>query len=354
MGERVSRAFAAVWPALGLILALALLTAWVATGVTDVQTAGQRALIMVLVVVGLYVFVGNSGVLSVGHAGFMAIGAYVAGILCVPVIQRAILLPGLPGWASDFAPGTFAALLIGAAVAMVIAAIVAVPLMRLDGLAASVATLAGLIIVQTVLLNWKMLSGTSGATPGVPVDIGLWGAFWWAAVAIAIAWAFQRSALGLRLRASRDEGIAARSIGVSIVAHRCVAFVLSAGIVAIGGGLYAHFVGVLSPGDFYFGITFLMIAMLVVGGINSLSGAVVGTVVLALATEILDRFEEGKSVGGFALDIPVGTTQMIVAVALVIVLAVRPNGITGGREWRRVVPARLAERLRARRETEAG
>jgi branched-chain amino acid transport system permease protein len=297
--------------------------------------AQQRTVMLMLVhlvfVVGLFVFIGNSGVLSFGHASFMGIGAYTTALLTIPEIQKGFLLPNLPGFLAGAQAPEALALLAGAMVAMLVALLLAVPLMRLSGLPAGIATLAVLIIVFVVLS--QSVTGETRTLVGVPLSLTLGKALFLGLAAIAIAHAFSKTGTALRLRATREDEVAARSVGIGVTRERTIAFVISAGLVGVSGSMFAHLQGSITPDAFYFEVTFLTLAMLVVGGMNSLWGAVVGTVVLTAIAEVLRQVEKGVSLG--VVDIPErpGLTEVGLGLLLLVILIVRPEGITRGREF---------------------
>lgn len=297
--------------------------------------AQQRTVMLMLVhlvfVVGLFVFIGNSGVLSFGHASFMGIGAYTTALLTIPEIQKSFLLPNLPGFLAGAEAPDAVALLAGAVVAMLVALLLAAPLMRLSGLPAGIATLAVLIIVFVVLS--QSVTGETRTLVGVPLSLTLWNALVLGLAGIAVAHVFSRSGTALRLRATREDEVAARSIGIGVTRERTFAFAISAGLVGVSGSMFAHLQGSITPDAFYFEVTFLTLAMLVVGGMNSLWGAVVGTVVLTAIAEILRQVEKGVSLG--VVDIPErpGLTEVGLGLLLLVILIVRPEGITRGREF---------------------
>jgi branched-chain amino acid transport system permease protein len=309
-----------------LIAAVAALT--VLTGSTD----AQPSLINLILVVGLYVFVGNSGVFSFGHIAFMALGAYACALITLSPTSKSVLLPDLPGFLADAHFATTPAVLIAAAFAGVVAFVVSVPLMRLSGLAAGIATLALLVIVHDVVTNSATLTGGSGNVTGIPSDMTEGKILLWACVAIAVAYAYQRSRFCRRLRASREDEVAARAVGIHVERERRIAFALSATITAVGGALYGHYLGSVSPESFYLSTTFLVVAMLVVGGVHSLRGAVTGAAVVSIVTTLLDRWERGEAVAGLSLDLPAGSRQIVMALLVVAVLIVRPEGLARGRE----------------------
>jgi branched-chain amino acid transport system permease protein len=289
-------------------------------------------LINLIIVVGMYIFMGNSGVLSFGHISFMAIGAYGAALVTIPVGQKEFVLPHLPHFLVHVQIGSIPSILLGGAVAAMIGLALGVPLMRLNGIAASIATLSVLIITNVVLGQWDALTGGRTALVGVPITTTVHSALVWCVVVIVAAWLFQRTRVGLRLRASREDVLAAHGVGIGVVRERWVAFGLSAFIVGVGGGLYGHRLGGFAPNDFYFELTFIAIAMLVVGGITSLSGAIVGTLVVSSIEEFLGRLENGEGVGPIHLTLRDGVTASVLALLVLIIMIVRPDGITGGRE----------------------
>jgi branched-chain amino acid transport system permease protein len=146
---------------------------------------------------------------------------------------------------------------------------------------------------------------------------------------IAVAFAFQQSRFGLRLRASRENERAARSVGVRVAGERSVAWVVSGFVAGVAGALYGHYFVTFGPFDFYFNITFLTIAMLIVGGMTSVTGAVVGVFFITFVNELFRRWE----VDGFAgVTPPSGTASLVLAFVLLVTLILRPKGITAGKE----------------------
>jgi branched-chain amino acid transport system permease protein len=140
------------------------------------------------------------------------------------------------------------------------------------------------------------------------------------------------------LRASREDEAAAAASGISVRSVRLFAFVLSAAVVALGGVLQGHFLGVLTVGQFYFEFTFLTLAMLVMGGMRSLSGAVVGTLVVSVVSEALRVAAGGFSIGDTMVPSAQGLREIGLALIMLAVLVMRPHGIMGDRELRVTLP----------------
>lgn len=317
---------------LGLIV-LVLLVGVLTSSVHDSQfdQSVVEFLIRMVVVIGIYLFVGNSGITSFGHIGFMAIGAYAsAWQTCCPSLKP-MTMPGLPDFllrnSVPFVPSVVMSGLLAAAVALVVGMF----MMRLSGIAASTATFAFLIIVNVVYSNWREVTGGTSSIVGIPIEVDVWTAVVWVVIALIGAHAFENSRYGLSLRASRDDEVAAKAAGVNVVAQRLVAFVGSAFIVGIGGALYSHFLGVLTTDTFYLDLTFITLAMLVIGGVGSLAGATVGVLTISILIDILRRLEAGVSVGGTMVSLPSGLEEILLGVAMLLILVYRPKGLFGGR-----------------------
>jgi branched-chain amino acid transport system permease protein len=317
------------WP-LAVLIAATVLIALIGNGSESLSSFAAGTLINIILVVGLYVFTGNSGVLNFGHISFMAVGAYVCAFLTIPALAKGLLLPELPDWLRHSEMSTTSGVLVAAGVATVLGAIVSIPLMRLAGLRAAIATLALLIIVGNVLTGW--VAGGSGSVTRVPVDTTPGSAAVWVILCLCLAFAFQRSRWGMRLRATREDEIAARALGIGVTWERCLAFTLGAFMLGVGGALYGHFVGSFSPSVFFLQFTFLTIAMLIVGGMTSLTGAFTGAVLLSALTEVFRRLESDESVLFLQMKIPAGYREIAIALVMLLVLIRRPSGLTRGRE----------------------
>ncbi len=329
IGGRVG---ARTWPLLAPAALLVIVVAAATAGPASLERTATVMVINVVFVVGLYIFVGNSGVVSFGHASFMAIGAYTSALLTVAPATKAVQIAGLPGFLVNADWATIPAALIAGVCAALFALVVGIPLMRLSGLAAGIATLALLIIVNVVIREWESLTGGTKTMVGVPTDTTLFGAVVWAVIAMAVAFLYQESRFGLRLRSSREDELAAKAIGVNVVRERLLAFMLSAFFTGVGGALYGHFLGVFAPTTFFFSITFLVIAMLVVGGINSLAGATVGVIVISGVAEGLRRVEAGIDLGFAEIPSRRGVREVGLGIVLLLILLLRPSGITGSKE----------------------
>ena len=289
-------------------------------------------MINVIAVLGIGIYAGNSGIVSFGHVGFMAIGAYASGLLTINPIVQKTALPHLPDWLAGigmpFLPALAIALLIVAAVAVLIG----VPVARLGGSSASIATLGFLVIVHVVLVASGDFTRGSQTFFGIPRAVDLWVALPFAIAAVAIARAYRDSSAGLKLRASREDEIASTAVGVNVRLHRFVAWVVGAVLAGAAGALLAHFLGAFSPKDFYFNLTFVLLAMLILGGITTVSGAVGGTAVIMVIIELLRKLEGGVDLGAIALPTVFGLTDIGIGIAILVVMYRLRDGLFGVRE----------------------
>jgi branched-chain amino acid transport system permease protein len=292
--------------------------------------------INIMVVAGLYVFVGNSGLLSFGHISFMCLGAYMTAWLTIPPVMKSVTLKGLPVWLLHTQLPMWVATPISGVFAALFALIVGRVIMRLSGIAASIATFGLLGVVNNVFSNWDSVTGGQGSIVGTPGTMNVWIGWLGAAVAIAIAYLYSISRSGLALRATRDEAVAASASGIDIGRERLIAFVVSAFVIGLAGALYAHFLSIVNPGSFYLRTTFITLSMLVVGGMYSLSGAVAGVVVISALIQVFRDLEKGISLGDLTIALPNGVQEIAIGIITIVILMYLPTGLTRNREfsWR--------------------
>jgi branched-chain amino acid transport system permease protein len=283
-------------------------------------------------VLGLQMFMGNSGVVSFAQIGFMGIGAYASALFSMSPQAKALTLRSLYPILTQVQVPFVLAVLIGATIAALVAALVGFPLMRLSGAAAVIATFALLIIIHTILINWSQVTNGPRTLFGVEARTTLWVSVAAGIFFIILAVWFKETPLGLKLRASREDEQAAASIGINIVWVRWVAFVLAAFVTGIAGALWAHFITSFSPLVFYLPETFLIIAMFIIGGTGSVSGAVVGTMAVTGIFEGVRGIENTINLAGLLPFTVSGLTEVCLSVAMILILILRPSGILGTRE----------------------
>ncbi len=293
-----------------------------------------QTMIRVVFVVGLWIFVGNSGVVSFGHVGYMAIGAYCSAWLTLKPQTKGLFLPDLWPFLANAEWPVLPAAIASGLLAALVALISGAAILRLTGIAASIATFAFLAIVHTIYSSWEGVTGATSSVVGLARYADQWATLGWAVAAILAASVYANSASGLALRATREDEVAASASGIDMYRHRLLSLVISAFFTGVAGALFGHSLGVLNPNSFYLGVTFITLAMLVVGGIGSLTGAVTGVLVLSILIEGLVRMERGVDLGGTTLALPTGAQEILIGIVMILVLILRPTGLTGGRELR--------------------
>ncbi len=283
--------------------------------------------IHIVLVLGLQIFMGNTGILWFPHVGFMGVGAYVAALCSMTPMQKTLLLqhlyPVLAGVHMPFVP----ALLVGALIAAAVAGIVGLPLMRLSDFPVVITSFALLVIIHVVLTHWNAVTNGPQTFFGVDPLTHLDDAALWACLAVLTACLFRESRIGLQLRASRDDLVSARSVGIDVVAVRWTALVLSAFVAGLGGGLFAHFITSFTPKAFFLTETFVILAMLVIGGPATVTGAVLGTLVVTVVYQSLRWVENTANVMQVFSGNIAGLTDTALSVILILVLILRPRGL---------------------------
>ena len=338
MGEALGGALLLGLPLLALALVFDLTTG------AALQRTLTLMLIYMIAVVGIGVFAGNSGILSFGHVAFVGIGAYVSSLLTLPLATKAMALPNLPPFLAELQMAFLPALLVTLAVVAVVALVVGLPICRMDGPSAVIGTLGILLIVHGVIVGAADFTRGSDAFLGVTRMTGLWIAAGAAFGAIVIARFFRDTVAGAKLRASREDELAAAASGVNIRRVRLTSWVLSAVLCGLSGVLLGHFLGAFSPTKFYFDDTLTLLTMLIVGGMATVSGAIFGTVLVTVVIEVLRRVEGGVDLFGFVTPEAFGLTQAGLCVMILLVMYKRAGGLVPRLEWDEILRLRFAHR----------
>lgn len=317
-------------------------------GIRLYDRIATNLLISLVLVVGLQTFMGNSGLLSFAHIGFMGLGAYTSAVLTIPAQMKGMALPDLYEFMKAVEISPLLAMLAAGVVAALVAAVVAYPLMRLSDAAAVITSFALLVVLYTVMNNWSALTNGPRTLFGLPKTTEMPIAAIVAAVVVLIALAFKESRTGKLLRASREDEVAAAALGANIPHLRWRAFILAAFIAGIGGALWGHFITSFAPKAFYLKETFLIITMLVIGGANTVTGAVAGTVLITVAYEGLRGTEATLNAASSGSGQVIGLTEIVLALAMIAVMIVRPGGLFPNREI-----GHILTRSRRKKETTA-
>jgi len=319
------------WLVLSLLLLLAGGGVWLWGDANLIRIATNFFLLCTLVV-SLQVFVGNSGIVSFGHVAFFGVGAYTAALLTIPPNVKERALPMLPAILMNLETGLITATLGGALVAFLVALLTGLALARMQEQAMAMATLALLVMMHAIFSNWETVTRGTIGLYGIPRGINLWVALSGIIIIIGLALLFKASPTGLHLQASREQPLAAQTIGINLVRVRLIGWLVSGALMGSAGALWAQNILAFGPDQFYFVETFTVLSMLVIGGLGSVSGAVVGAAVVTVVSELLRDLEGGFTLGPLSIPELPGLVQLAVAVLIMIILIYRPEGLLGQRE----------------------
>lgn len=309
------------------------------------------AFINLIIVLGLQVFIGNTGIVSFGHIGFASLGAYFTAIFASPTDVKSFRIPDAPFGLSEFSLGPTLGLIAAVAVVSLLAFALGAVISRMSGVSSTMITLAVLIIVYTLMNDWVIFSGGAEGFYGIPTAASPLFVFIGVIVVMLVASLYKESAAGQRAQAVREDELASRSMGINAGKSRLWSWTLSAAIAATGGGLLALFLGSITPRDFYLKLTFATIAMLFVGGARSVTGAVAGVIVITIGNEIFRFIGNGFTLGPITIPQSPGVTDIFLGLVIVLTMIFWSNGIFGSHEIESVL-SRLSRFLRSRTRTD--
>jgi len=295
-------------------------------GAPEMRTATLMFVVMTMVI-GLGVFSGNTGIVSFGHLSFVGLGAYVSGLLTIPVAKKAMMLPNLPELLGQAELSLLPAFLVTLVIAAIVAAITGLPIVRMGEASAVISTLGLLLIFHSVVVGAADFTRGSNAFLGVPRETNLVGALAVVVLSVIAARLFRDTIMGREMRAAQDDELAALSVGINVEKRKLQSWVLSAVIAAGAGVMLGHFLGAFSPTKFYFDDTLLILAMLIIGGMGTVTGAVVGTLLVTFVIEVLRRIEGGGEIVGIVLPEMFGLTMSGICLLILLAMYLRPKGL---------------------------
>lgn len=307
-----------IWTAIVLTI-FAIITLLMQTGMINsyYESTIFTICINIILAVSLNLIVGVCGQFSLGHAGFMAIGAYCAG-----VVTRYI-----PSYA-----GLFIGIFVGFLISTLAAIIVSVPTLRLRGDYLAIATLGFSEIIRICIQNMKITNGAAGLT-GIP-QLTTWPLLFLAVViSIIVCTNFVRSVPGRAAIAINDDEIAAEAMGINTTKYKVIAFVIGAILASLAGSLFANYFYVLNPNQFTFNKSIDILVIVVFGGMGSMSASVLAAIVLGILNMYLQQFTDIR--------------MIIYGAALILMMIFRPQGILG--KWEFSVD-RLLDKMKRKKE----
>ncbi len=288
-----------------------------------------------ILAVSLNLIYGFTGMFSLGHAGFMAIGAYVCTLLILSPDQKVAmwLLEDMPQWLVNLSLPFFPAVMLGGLAAMLAGLFIALPVLRLGGDYLGIATLGFAEIIRVLITNIPSITNGSLGIKGIPQYANLWWNFGWLIFTIYTLRALLKSNVGNVFKAIRDNEIAAGTMGINAFFYRVLSFCLGAFFAGVGGALMGCLISTIDPKMFNFMLTFNILMITVAGGLGSITGSIIGSVVITVMLEWLRIVEDPFSLGDFEVAGIPGMRMVIFSLMLLLIIIFRRTGLMGTREF---------------------
>jgi len=277
---------------------------------------------------------GFTGLFSLGHAGFMAVGAYTTAILTMPDVvkgQNFFMVPMMKPLDTAHVP-FFLALLIGGILAGVVGYLIGAPALRLRGDYLAIATLGFAEIIRVVFTNIQSVTNGALGLKGIPLSSNIWWTFGIALVTVLVIGSLINSSYGLAFKAIREDEIAAESMGINLFKHKVLAFTIGAFFAGIGGGLLGSLLGTIDPLMFRFFLTFNILLIIILGGMGSITGTIISAFIITIGGEALRFLDESMTIGNLVIPGISGMRMVVFSALLMIVVIFFNRGIMGTKE----------------------
>ena len=262
----------------------------------------------IVIVASLNLITGYMGEFSLGHAGFMSVGAYASAIITTALENR-----GIPAFAMFLI-----ALLSGGIAAGLTGFLVGIPALRLRGDYLAIVTVAFAEIIRVAFCNFK-ITGGGRTISGIAKLSSFYWCFWTTVVCVAIMYMYVRSRFGRTIMAIREDYIAAAASGINVTYYKVLTFTISAFFAGVGGAMYAHYMTAMIPTTFNFSYSAEFLTEVIIGGTGSLTGSIVGAAFLSALPELMRKFASYR--------------MLAYSVVLIIVMIFKPGGLFGTWEF---------------------
>ncbi len=318
-----------------LVGAFALFLFW-----AQVNLDGYKIQIMNLIAVNiilalsLNLIYGFAGMFSLGHAGFMAIGAYTCALLIMPPLQKQalfILEPAMWPFSVMHAPFLVAVILAGLMAALA-GILIGLPVLRLGGDYLGIATLGFAEIIRVLANNLPRMTNGALGFKGIPDYANIWWNYGWCFITLVIVVRLVNSNYGNALKAIRDDEVAARAMGINTFRYRLTAFAIGSFFAGVGGALLGSLLTTIDPKMFLFLLTFNVLMIVVAGGLGSITGTIIAGVIITVLLEWLRIVENPITIGEFYIPGIPGMRMVVFSLALLFIILFRRQGIMGRKE----------------------
>ena len=292
---------------LGVSILFIVINILIQSGIINSYINGILILVCINVVlaISLNITAGCLGQMALGHAGFMSIGAYTAALF-----TKSNMIPGVGGY--------IVALILGGLVAMIIGVVIGIPALRLRGDYLAILTLAFCEIIRVLIEFFKFTGGAKGLT-GIKLNKNFSIIYIIMLLCVFMMYTFMKSRHGRAILSIREDEIASESSGINLTFFKTLAFAYSAFFAGVAGGMYAHYIGILGAKNFDFNKSIDILVIVVLGGLGSFTGSVIGAIVLTILPEMLRGFNDYR--------------MFIYALMLILMMMFRPSGLLGTTEF---------------------
>lgn len=290
--------------------------------------------IYVVLALGLNLINGFAGLFSLGHAGFMAVGAYTCAILTMPENVKIVnffmkpMNPLLLGANSSF----FTALILSGIISGIIAFLIGIPALRLRDDYLAIATLGFAEIIRVIFTNTYTITNGSLGLKMIPALTNIWWSWSVAVVMILFMFSFTTSSYGRAIKAIREDEIAAQAMGINLFRMKLLSFVIGSAMAGVGGALLSNLLGTIDPAMFRFTLTFNILLIVVLGGMGSISGSIISAIVVTVMMEALRFLDESTTIAGYVITGIPGLRMVVFSALLMIVVIFYSEGLMGKNE----------------------
>lgn len=291
--------------------------------------------IYIILGVSLNLINGFTGQFSLGHAGFMAIGAYSSALLYMsPELKEVnfFITPLIWPLSVIQIPFVFS-LIIAGLVSAGVGFLVGVPCLRLKGDYLAIVTFGFSEIIRVIFNNLQNVTNGPIGLKGLPIYTNLWWSFGIAILTVLVVKNLINSSYGRALKSIRENESAAEAMGVSLFFHKSLAFAIGAFFAGLGGALLGSFIMTVDPNTFSFLLTFQLIVIVIVGGLGSITGTVISAIIITVLMEVLRSVEAPMNIFGLHLPGIPGMRMLVFAILLMAVVLFFKKGLMGKKEW---------------------
>lgn len=278
---------------------------------------------------------GYTGLFSLGQAGFMAVGAYTVALCTIPIDVKASLFyvePAYP-WVASLNLSFPIALLLGASLAAILAFFIGFPVLRLKSDYLGIASLGFSEIIRIIIVNWMPLTNSSLGLKSIPSTANVTWCVGLLTVVVFLLLRMMKTTYGRSFKAIRDDEVAAQAMGINLFTHKLKSFIISGFMAGLSGGLIASIIGIVTPTYFKYTLIYDLLLIVIIGGMGSITGAVLASFVITFGKEYLRFLDEGFSIGGFVFPSIAGLRMLIFSILLMVAILFFREGFFGDREF---------------------